>query len=327
MRHANANVSHALTDAPAGANHTGFSPDLRYNYSVSCLERTPLWINDSSAVTALNTSKLLPFPSGFTFPMNGTTFTRVAVNRYSGSIIFIPESATYNDYSREISTPTYASFVDDDVPLRWMKVSPSTGDKVRVICVWCDQYDLIVGNVTWQLASAPGSRVLRINIVGLKHTFLYPVGTLTAQVTLYETGAVKVQYVERSIANIGLGAVGLQFTTDTALGVPNSYLEFTSGVGCPGDAAIVYTPGEAPRQLLQRATQQQSNGNPGFCCSLSDGAATLSPCASINCGIFGVCLAGICMCFPETSYWGEYCDVAPPRKQYRDVHCNSRCSL
>ena len=192
-----------------------------------------------------NTSQLVSFQNNFTFPLNGTTYTRVAVNRYSGSIIFIPENGTYDVFYREISTPTYASFVDDDVPLRWMKVSPSTGDKVRIVCVWCDQYDWTVGNITWQQSnSAPGSRIFRINLVALRHTFLFPVGTMTAQVTLYEsTGAIKVQYIERSIVQIGLGAVGMQLTTDDALNVPNKYLEYQSSEGCPVDAAIVYTPG------------------------------------------------------------------------------------
>ena len=76
----------------------------------------------------------------------------------------------------------YSDFVDDDVPLRWMKVSPSTADQVRIVCVWCDQYDLLYGNVTWQLSEEPGSRTFRINIRGFKHWRLYPTGYLSAQV-------------------------------------------------------------------------------------------------------------------------------------------------
>jgi hypothetical protein len=68
------------------------------------------------------------------------------------------------------------------------------------------------------------------------------------QITLYErTGAIKVQYVDRSVSLLRTGAVGLQMSTESALNVPNSYFENSTATSCPQDVTLLYTPGAGAR--------------------------------------------------------------------------------
>ncbi len=93
------------TRIAAGANSTGFG--AYYNYYLSCTVPVPFWINRTNpTVNTFNTSRILPFPAGFRFAINGTTYTRVAFNRFSGYLVFVPENGTVEQFSREIMTPT-----------------------------------------------------------------------------------------------------------------------------------------------------------------------------------------------------------------------------
>jgi hypothetical protein len=227
--------------APSGSTHTGLWDYA--NYYLSCTVETPLWINTSHPLTTLDGSVMV-FPGSFTIRLNGTTYTRVALNRASLSLVFFPEGVDPVLYEREYTTPTFAVFTDDDLPLAWMKVSPSTGDNVRIVCIWCDQYDVRFGTIRWQMYPAPGGRVLRFIFSEMRHTSVFPGGTISAQVTLYEsTGNIKVQYSERSVTNMRSGAVGLQLTTDVALDIDNRYLSYGATGSCPDEGSIVYTAG------------------------------------------------------------------------------------
>lgn len=198
-----------------------------------------MWTNFSVPETAFDTSQPLTFPSGFRFTINGTSYSRIAFNRNSVYAVFIPEGASPATFYREILTPTYTSFNDDSVPLKWMAVSPSTANLVRLFCVWCDEYDQFYGNVTWQLFDAPGSRVFRISMANFRHVTLDTMGALSAQMDFYEsTGAVKVHFVERSITELQLGAMGVQVSLSSALNVPE-----VDPTLCPLGADVVYTPG------------------------------------------------------------------------------------
>jgi hypothetical protein len=90
----------------AGANGTGSG--TYFNYYLSCTVPVPIWINRTNPTTTLfNTSRIMPFPAGFRFTINGTVYTRVAFNRFSGYVVFVPDNGTEAEYSREIMTPTY----------------------------------------------------------------------------------------------------------------------------------------------------------------------------------------------------------------------------
>ena len=209
-----------------------------YEFYLVCIPQYPKWVNASVPELPFNSSLFATFPSDFRFTVNGTAYSRVGFNRYSAYSLFIPDGTDPSTFYRELTTPTYYGCVDDAVPLAWMKVSPATGNLVRLFCAWCDQYDPNFGNTTHQFFSGVGSRVYRINANDFHHLILSPVKKLSAQVSFYEsTGAVKIHYVERSVEDWGHGAMGVQLTTDSALNIPNINL-----ATCPQGADVIYTP-------------------------------------------------------------------------------------
>lgn len=258
-----------------------------YKTNLICIDPVPLWATGTGQKADLTLGGFSYFDNSTTprtFPLFASNFTRTYFNEKSGYLTFVPEAETKPEqvYEREFQSPTYTYLNDDDVPLQWMSIVPDVADDVRLICIWCDQWRPGVGTALaheYKIFGF-GSRVWRMTWRGVQHGNPVRYFHATLQTSLYfETGNIKVHYKNMTVSKLQQGAIGLQYNLSTAVNVEANFID-----------ACAAKRKEAVMMLVPE------HG---------------SPCDGINCGNFGTCLEGFCMCNLNASYFGEYCQTPP----------------